>query len=172
MVVGVWDLTSLEHFVSSLGHLGSFDHDECDRILQLRGIEIPNAYLLRKSVGARNEIYLGLSALAIWGTVMVYSCWLSWQPEERHTRLGRNRYIPPAVLLIGVMLLWAQLDGMVQYVDNSPPAAARAVRWQRPGPGAVVTVARVVRPGPAKLGARVRVCGGVRRVPRERYLCG
>jgi len=49
-----WDFASVEHFFTSLFEWTSFNHDQCNAILQARNIEIPNAAAVVTSIACKN----------------------------------------------------------------------------------------------------------------------
>jgi hypothetical protein len=104
------------HFITSLLHLWSFNHAQCDAILQRRGIEVMNAYNPDKSGVGRDAVYFGFFWIFGWLVLVGGMLFLAWRREDKRARTGR--IVLPLFLVLGLFMLYVQLRAMVQYVDT------------------------------------------------------
>ena len=105
----------MEHVLSSLVQLFSFDHSKCDAILQMHNIEVVNAYLPAKAPGFRNTVYMGLYVGIGWTLVVAASAiWLWRDPRYRS---DTRRYLSVAFAVIGFLFIGIQLKAMADYVN-------------------------------------------------------
>jgi uncharacterized membrane protein len=106
----------LEHILSSLNYLLSFDHAHCDAILQTRHLDVPNAYSPDKSPGWRDSVYVGFWVAVGWTTAVVAAAIMAWW-NPKNSRPAQ-RFGLPIFAVFGVVCLYAQLRGMAAYVDT------------------------------------------------------
>jgi apolipoprotein N-acyltransferase len=107
----------MEHFISSLFSIFSFDHSKCDAILQLRHIDIL-AYSPDKIEGWRDSVYVGFWWIAIWEALVVSWCIINWKRPDPLSQDFIARYVPLLFALFGLFGLFFQLEGMAEYVDT------------------------------------------------------
>jgi len=108
----------LEHFISSLLLLFSFDHAKCDAILQARNISVANAYDPAKT-NMRDSVYFGFWFVLCWETLVVASAIWAWRrANESRPNIGVQRFGLPIFGLFGVFFLYLQLSAMVKYVET------------------------------------------------------
>jgi hypothetical protein len=110
-----WDFG---HFFTSLFGWTSFNHAQCNAILQARNITIDNAYLPFKEGWERQETLPALAFLVCWFALMGFIIRPAWLPENRHKQVGQVRWITLIFLLVGLICFWLTLVGAVQYVDT------------------------------------------------------
>jgi hypothetical protein len=104
------------HVVTSLLHLWSFSHAQCDAILLQRGIALPGAFSPEKTGWASDTVYFGffwfVGMLAFVGA----SSFLVWR--RRDTRFRAGRIVFPIGVVFVLFLLFVQLRYMAHYVDT------------------------------------------------------
>jgi hypothetical protein len=104
------------HFITSLLHLWSFSHAQCDAILQSRGITVTNAYYPDKAGSARDSVYAGLLFAIGWLTLVGVMLLFAWRRDDDRSRT--KRIILPFFALFGLGALALQLLAMARYVDT------------------------------------------------------
>jgi hypothetical protein len=104
------------HFITSLLHLWSFNHDQCNAILQRRGIEVTNAYDPDKTGVGRDSVYFGFFWIVGWLALVGGMLFLAWRREDKRARTGR--IVLPFFLVFGLLILYLHLQAMAQYVDK------------------------------------------------------
>lgn len=106
------------HLISSLTHLTSFSHAQCDAILQQRHIDIDAAYDPDKIGWGRDVVYQGLAVAIVFELVVIGVGVRSWLQKRRLIALDYFwRYGSPLLFLLGLVMLYVQLLGMAQYSD-------------------------------------------------------
>jgi hypothetical protein len=121
---------SFDHLVVSLGQLHSFNHSQCDAILQARQIEVVNAYSPRKSGFERDTVYSGLYWIVGWLLVVLIGLAFSWRSKDPNRRTAR--LVLPFFVLAGLGGLCVQLQAMAEYADT----CQRVLRSSQPPPPA------------------------------------
>ena len=99
--------------MSSLLSLFSFDHSKCDAILQLRHIDIPNAFTPDKPLG--DSVYIGFWWVVIWEALIVTWCVQMWKRQDPDPVV---KYLLLPFAALGLYCLFLLLEGMVNYIDT------------------------------------------------------
>lgn len=105
----------LPEIARSLVHLWSFNHAECDAILQGRNIYIPNAYDPGKVPIGRDSVYSGTFAWLIIETALIVASLVWYRRKDTPNRLLYLSFFG----IGGVIWLvagFAQAYGVSQYV--------------------------------------------------------
>jgi hypothetical protein len=105
----------LGHLITSLSHLLSFNHAQCDAILQSRRIEVVNAYNPGKAGWGRDGVYFGFFWIIGWLAMCSAALVFAWRQQDPNAKMRRRVF--PFFLLFGLCLLYVQLQTMAQYVD-------------------------------------------------------
>lgn len=106
----------MEHILASLTHLFSFDHSQCDVILQARQIEVVNTYDPGKSPGWRDSVYFGFWWILIWEIAVVASSVYYWRRSG--ARAFKTRFVLTPMAIGGAYILFVQLSAMADYSDR------------------------------------------------------
>lgn len=105
------------HFFTSLSEWTSFNHDQCNAILQARNITINNAYLPFKEGWERQQTVPDLLFVCVWLVLVSLGAWRAWRPENR-LKMKAQRVAFPLLFLYGIFFVRMILIGAVQYVDT------------------------------------------------------
>jgi hypothetical protein len=108
-------LASLSNVAQALLQLFSFNHAQCNAILQRTGTYIPNAYNPAKP--RPDSTYEGLGVALVGVAVWTAIAWRAWR-VDRHSKFGRYRYGLLVFVFLSFASVYLQLDGIADYVDS------------------------------------------------------
>lgn len=111
-----WTL-GIDHLIVSLGQLPSFSHSQCDAILRARHIEVTGAYNPDKSGFERDTVNVGLYWIVGWLLLVLTGLFFSWRRKDTNSSTA-PRPLLIALVLIGLVALYAQLHAMAEYADT------------------------------------------------------
>jgi hypothetical protein len=112
------DFASIGHFFTSLFELTSFNHAQCDAILNSRHIEVWEVFEPYPPGSGGNTVYDGLIALPVIGIVAVFMYWAASRPDMRGSREATGRpYFLFFAVIVG-MIFCVHLEATARYVDT------------------------------------------------------